>query len=71
LHFGSHKLSRVINLGQRIHVRVFSELDAVEVARVFYEPLDNLQDFLLQSQEISPGLRVAVVHDAGNTVLVR
>ncbi|MFH1686837.1 MAG: lactate racemase domain-containing protein [bacterium] len=69
LKFGSHKLSRVISHGRRIRILVDSLVPANEVRQVFYEPLDNLEEFLFISRRNLPDLRPAVVHDAGNTVL--
>lgn len=69
LKFGSHKLSRVISHGNRIRIFVHSFVAANEVRQVFYEPLDNPDEFLFISLRNLPDMRVAVVHDAGNTVL--
>ncbi|HOP07232.1 MAG TPA: lactate racemase domain-containing protein [candidate division Zixibacteria bacterium] len=69
LKFGSHKLSRVINVGKRINVRVVSEVPEADVRQVFYEPLDNIYKFLFIAWNNITACRVAVVHDAGNTVL--
>ncbi len=68
-HFGSHKLSRVNAMNRRIRVRLFSNMDPDDARKVFYEPLDNLQEFLFQKWNNDATLSVAVVHDAGNTVL--
>ena len=67
LHFGSHKLSRVNAIGQRIDVRVYSTLPAETVQRVFYQPLDDIKGLL--TAEIPEGYRLAIVRDAGHTVL--
>jgi hypothetical protein len=69
LRFGCHKLSRVVETADRIGVYVYSDLHDNDVRRVFYEPLDKPQpiDFICRS--ISSALRIAVVQDAGNTVL--
>ena len=69
LKFGSHKLTRVVNHTKRIHVHVVSDLDAADVRQVFYEPLDNLNEFLFIAWNNSAAARVAAVFDAGNTVL--
>jgi nickel-dependent lactate racemase len=69
LHFGSHKLSRVIEIGKRINVYLFSTLPGNVVRQVFYEPLDNLQDFLYSKARECEICNMAVVHDAANMVL--
>ncbi len=68
-HFGSHKLSRVISIGKRIDIRLFSSLTDEVVRHVFYEPLDNLQDFLYSKMKECEKYHLAVVHDAANRVL--
>lgn len=68
-HFGSHKLSRVNAMTRRIKVRLVSNMDSMDARKVFYEPLDNLQEFLFQKWNNDATLSVAIVHDAGNTVL--
>ena len=67
--FGSHKLSRVIETGRRIELLVYSALRHEDIRRVFYEPLDNLQEFLYSRQNACEKCNVAVVYDAGHTVL--
>jgi len=67
--FGSHKLSRVVTMSNRIGLLVCSDLDDDIVRQVFYEPLDNLQEFLYSSQNACEKRNVAVVQDAGNTVM--
>lgn len=69
LRFGCHKLSRVAETANRIGVYVYSELHDNDVRRVFYEPLDKTEPIEFISRSNSAALRVAVVHDAGNTVL--
>lgn len=67
--FGSHKLSRVNAIGRRIDVRLYSGLSVGDIRRVYYEPVGDLEGYLRERAAMRPGLRVAVVHDAGNTVL--
>ncbi len=68
--FGSHKLSRVNAMSKRIDVRLKSELDDDTVRKVFYEPVADLQEYIDKKINDSTGHgRVAVVHDAANTVL--
>ncbi len=69
LRFGSHKLSRVISTARRCDIWVHSEMAAKEVRQVFYEPLDKVEQFVFISLSKKRGSRVAVVRDAGNTVL--
>lgn len=68
-HFGSHKLSRVIAIGKRIDVRLYSTLPDEVARRVFYEPLDNLQFFLYSIGKECENYHLVVVHDAANMVL--
>ncbi len=67
--FGSHKLSRVIDMQRRIGVWVWSELAGTDVEKVYYKPLGDLQEMIDSLAQRRPGARVAVVHDAGNMVL--
>ncbi len=67
--FGSHKLSRVITISKRIDLLVYSEVEDEDVRQVFYEPLDNVQEFLYSLQNDCEKCNVAVVYDAGHTVL--
>ncbi len=69
LRFGCHKLARVVTTAARIGVYVYSELHDDDLRRVFYEPLDKAEPIEFISRSISPALRIAVVHDAGNAVL--
>jgi nickel-dependent lactate racemase len=79
-HFGSHKLSRVNAMSRRLKVGIYSELEPDVVRHVFYEPVDDIESFISRAGEECgskknngdadrPRLRLAVVHDAGNTVL--
>ena len=65
--FGSHKLSRVNAMTRRIGVWLCSGVDPMTARQVFYEPVENLQRFV--EQRLADGGRLAVVHDAGHTVL--
>ncbi len=67
--FGSHKLSRLIDLQKRIRVLVYSGVKDEDVRRVFYEPLDKVAEFLYSRQNACEKCNVAVVYDAGQTVL--
>ena len=69
--FGSHKLSRVNAMTRRIDVRLHSELDDDTVRRVFYEPLADVSEYIGSKAEKKTNYRLAVVHDAGHTVLRR
>jgi lactate racemase len=69
LRFGSHKLGRVNLMTRRIDVRVFSVLPAEIVRRVFYEPVGDLPELLKSKMAGKAEFRLAVVHDAGHTVL--
>ena len=67
--FGSHKLSRVLAMTKRIGVRLYSELPEDQPRRVFYEPVANLQNFIEEELGKQNRKRLAIVHDAGHTVL--
>lgn len=67
--FGSHKLSRVVAISQRIQIKIYSTLAKEDIVRVFYEPLDNPQEFLYSRRNVCEKCNVAVVFDAGHTVL--
>ncbi len=69
--FGSHKLSRVNAIGRRIDVLLKSELPDESVRHVFYEPVHDLIMYFDNEIARRPGrpFRLAVVHDAGHTVL--
>ncbi|NOY89524.1 MAG: nickel-dependent lactate racemase [FCB group bacterium] len=69
MHFGSHKLSRVISMGERINTFLYSTLDDHIIKHVFYEPMHDLKSYLeplILKKDIE---RLAVVHNAGHTVL--
>ena len=67
--FGSHKLSRVLAMTRRINVRLYSQLPDDQTRRVFYEPVHDLQVLLGECLDRNNRRRLAVVHDAGHTVL--
>ncbi|MEA3297200.1 MAG: lactate racemase domain-containing protein [candidate division Zixibacteria bacterium] len=69
LRFGSHKLSRVNAISMRIHVYLYSDLSDAIVCHVFYEPLDNVKKFLFLVCSEDSLSDLAIVNDAGNTVL--
>ncbi|RKX25147.1 MAG: hypothetical protein DRP47_10250 [Candidatus Zixiibacteriota bacterium] len=68
-YFGSHKLARVNLMSRRINIYLHSSLKPEEIRRVFYEPLDNPQDFIYSRVTKSKKSNIAVVHDAAHTVL--
>ncbi|MCP4703620.1 MAG: nickel-dependent lactate racemase [candidate division Zixibacteria bacterium] len=67
--FGIHKLSRVAQIAQRIDVRLYSELDEDVSDKVFFATEKDPQKIIDKLTENSKGIRVALVHDAGHTVL--
>ncbi|MCP4684994.1 MAG: DUF2088 domain-containing protein [bacterium] len=67
--FGSHKLSRVNAMGKRIEVRLLSDLPDEHARQVFYEPIGELQRYVTGFFNNRKDGRLAVVHDAGHTVL--
>jgi nickel-dependent lactate racemase len=69
--FGSHKLSRVNALSKRIDVGLHSTLTDEVVSRVFYQPVKDIQGYINERAGRTNEYRVAVVHDAGHTVLKR
>jgi nickel-dependent lactate racemase len=69
LRFGSHKLARVNLMTRRIDVRVYSMLPGEQVRQVFYEPVDDLASFVADKMQGNTNFRLAIVHDAGHTVL--
>ena len=69
LHFGSHKLSRVNALRKRIGVHLYSELDGDSARQVFYEPVGDLNEFINNKAKNKNNLSLAMVRDAGHTVL--
>jgi nickel-dependent lactate racemase len=69
IRFGSHKLSRMNNLGKRMKICLYSELPSETVRTVFYEPADDLTALIKEKAKDSETMRVAVVRDAGHTVV--
>ena len=69
LHFGSHKLARVNQIGHRITTGLSSTQPDEIVSKVFYKPVKNVQDFLIEKGNDKNNYRVAVVYDAAHTVL--
>jgi hypothetical protein len=67
--FGSHKLSRVNAMSRRIGVRLHSELSSELPRHVYYEPIDDINGYLRTEMENRGNLNLAIVHDAGHTVL--
>lgn len=67
--FGSHKLSRVNAMSKRIGVRLHSALAQELPRRVFFEPVDDIDQYLNTEMENRQSLSLAVVHDAGHTIL--
>lgn len=67
--FGSHKLSRVLTTKKRIGVHLFTEMDHDEARRVFYDPVDDLNQFIHDNKQSDKQYTVAVVDDAGSSVL--
>jgi len=70
LEFGSHKLSRVIGIADRIDVQISCELDDATVRHVFYEPVGDIRTCLKERIAKGGVSKMAIVHDAGNTVLI-
>jgi hypothetical protein len=65
-------------MSRRLKVGIFSDLEPDVARHVFYEPVDDIESFIARAAEKSASqgnntdagrLRLAVVHDAGNTVL--
>lgn len=67
--FGVHKLSRVYEIGRRINVFLYSELAAGVPDKVFYRHTDNPQSIIDEIIKEKEEIFLAVVRDAGNTVL--
>lgn len=72
LHFGSHKLSRVVSLGRRLGVNLLSTLPVETVSQVFYRPLRSIVTFDALIQELGrsrDSLNILFVPNAGHTVV--
>jgi len=67
--FGSHKLWRVLNISKRIKVHLKSGLPDEVVRSVFYEPVGELEQFMQRLVASKENCCLAVVRDAGSTVL--
>lgn len=65
--FGSHKLARVNAISGRILVGIYSELAPDTTSHVFYESIADLNVYL--EKRLGSGARVAIVRNAGHTVL--
>ncbi len=65
--FGSHKLSRVNAMSRRIQVGLYSTLRPEQARHVYFEPIRDMNMYL--SGRLRAGLRLAVVRNAGHTVL--
>jgi len=68
--FGQHKLSRVYHIGQRINIRLYSELNPDVGERVFFNTELNPQKTIDNLINKGKNIKVGMVHDAGHTVLV-
>jgi nickel-dependent lactate racemase len=67
--FGIHKLARVAQIVQRINVWLYSDLDEGISDKVFFKTTKDPQKVINDIIEKNKGIRVAVVRDAGHTVL--
>jgi len=67
--FGIHKLSRVAQIAQRIDVRLYSELAEDVPDKVFIKTEKNPQEIIDRLIGNNKSIRVALVRDAGHTVL--
>jgi nickel-dependent lactate racemase len=67
-HFGSHKLSRVNDISRRIRPCLYSSLPPEQARQVFYEPIEDIQQFANELSTLA-GARLAIVRDAANAVM--
>jgi len=67
--FGVHKLKRVSEIGQRVNVFLYSELDEEVSDRVYFRTTKNPQEIIEKLNNKTKSLHAALVHDAGHTVL--
>jgi len=67
--FGIHKLARVAQIGQRIDIWLYSELEDGISDKVFFKTTKNPQEIIDRTIQNKNGVRTAVVRDAGHTVL--
>lgn len=69
--FGSHKLERVHKIGQRINVCLFSELPGEIPEKVYFNPIRSPQGLLDGYFRDNERGALALVRDAGHTVLIK
>lgn len=68
--FGRHKLYRVYKIGHRIHIHLYSELAEGVPEKVFFKSARSPQRIIDNSAKNCEYMRVALVRDAGHTVLM-
>nr|MBN2276947.1 DUF2088 domain-containing protein [candidate division Zixibacteria bacterium] len=68
--FGRHKVYRVYQIGRRINVWLYSELENGVSDVVYFKTIREPQKVIDDLGENNALLRTALVHDAGHTVLV-
>jgi nickel-dependent lactate racemase len=68
--FGLHKLSRVNTIGKRININLFSKFPGGIPKKVFFNSCDEPQSLIDGLIEQKKCQDVALVHDAGHTVLI-
>ncbi len=69
--FGMHKLARVEQISQRINVYLHSELDEGVPDRVYYMSLKKPRELIDKISQNDSNISIALVHDAGHTVLTK
>ena len=69
LQFGSHKLYRVNLMQKRIDVRLYSTLPDEQVSHVFYKPAADINELIQSVSDKDGEIKLAIVHNAGHTVL--
>jgi len=67
--FGVHKLHRVNKIGERINVYLHSELDEGIPDKVFFKSALEPQEMIDKLMKKDDELNIAIVRDAGHTVL--
>jgi len=67
--FGRHKLSRVYDIGRRIKVILYSDLDEGISDRVYYKTEKDPQRIIDKLGKKNKFVKTALVHNAGHTVL--
>lgn len=70
-HFGSHKLSRVNAIGNRITAGLYSEANKNDVAKVFYQPVEDLQKLINKLTKDNNLNRVSLIKDAAHMVMCK